>query len=84
MKRGVGSRAESIGIRLTATSQEARCAIAMAMATWVRKMLIWFFSPKMLGRNTTMLVKVPAAIATPTTWVPCTAQYQGLSGYFSR
>ena len=35
--------------------------IDMAIATWVRKMLIWFFAPKMFGRNTTMLDSVPAA-----------------------
>src|SRR6185312_17052842 len=84
MKCGGGNFADSIGTRLIATSHEARCAIDMAIATWVRKMLIWFLAPKMLGRNTTMLVNVPAAIAMPTTWVPCTAQCHGLSGYFSR
>ena len=43
-----------------------------------------FASPKMFGRNTMTLVSVPAAIAMPTTCVPCTALYHGLSGYFSR
>jgi hypothetical protein len=31
-----------------------------------------------------MLDSVPAAMAIPTTWVPCTAEYHGLSGCFSR
>ncbi len=43
-----------------------------------------FASPKMFGRNTIMLVSVPAAIAMPTACVPCTALYHGLSGCFSR
>ena len=41
---------------------------------------VWFFSPKMLGRNTTMLVKVPAAIATPTTLGTLHGAIPGLVG----
>ena len=36
MNRGGGNFADSIGIRLTATSHEAICAIAIETATWVR------------------------------------------------
>ena len=84
MNFGGGRLADSIGTRLTATSHEARCAIAIATATWVRKMLMLSFSPNTIGRNTMMLDSVPAAIAMPTTCVPWTAQYHGLSGYRSR
>jgi hypothetical protein len=47
-------------------------------------MLIMLVLPKMFGRNTMMLDRVPALIAICTARVPSIAQRIGLSGHFSR
>ena len=53
--------AEADGITVTATTSDT----TMLVATCVRKMEIWSCSPKMIGRKTAALVRVPAATARP-------------------
>src|SRR3546814_16893620 len=59
-------RAESIGIRLTATSHEASIATVIVIATLDRYSDMTLRSPNRLGMNTMMLVRVPADTANTT------------------
>ncbi|MNU71554.1 hypothetical protein D3C71_609860 [compost metagenome] len=49
---GVAMRADSIGIRLTATSHEASSETEMVIAICAMKMLMLLVSPNRLGTNT--------------------------------
>ena len=81
---GVFIRAESMGIRLTATSHEASSETEMVAASWVRKIVSMFFSPNIIGRNTMQWHRVPADSAMATWRVPITDARRGWPGYFSR
>ena len=81
---GVFIRADSIGIRLTATSHEASSDTEMVIAIWAMKMLMSLVSPSRLGRNTMQWQMVPADSAMATLRVPTTDARQGWPGTFSR
>ena len=67
---GVFMRADSIGIRLIATSHEASRDTVMVTAICTMKMLIWLVSPNRLGTNTMQWHRVPADSAMATCLVP--------------
>ena len=81
---GVFNRADSIGIRLTATSQEASSDTEIAIAIWAMKMLIWLVSPNRFGTNTMQWHSVPADRAMATCRVPTIEARRGSPGIFSR
>ncbi len=81
---GVFIRAESIGIRLTATSHEASSDTEMVIAICAMKMVIWLVSLSRLGTNTITCDSVPADSAIATWRVPMIEARIGWSGMRSR
>ncbi len=77
-------RADSIGIRLTATSHEASSDTEMVMAICAMKMLMLLVSPNRFGTNTMQWHRVPADSAMATLRVPMIDASCGWSGMRSR
>ncbi len=81
---GVFIRADSIGIRLIATSHDASNDTEIVMAICAMKMLMLLVSPNRLGRNTMQWHRVPALSAMDTLRVPTSEASSGWSGKRSR
>ena len=77
-------RADSIGIRLTATSQEASSETEIVIAICDMKMLMLLVSPNRFGTNTMQWHRVPALSAMATLRVPMIEASRGWSGIRSR
>ncbi|KAG1249553.1 hypothetical protein G6F66_015447 [Rhizopus arrhizus] len=81
---GVAMRADSIGIRLTATRHAASSETEMVIAICDMKMLMLLVSPNRFGTNTMQWHNVPALSAMATLRVPMIEASRGCPGMRSR